>query len=94
MKKTKDREKKNVVLNFYGCQVLNDASALDEDIELFAAAVEAAKDLPELAAARAHLARLRQRVRDEPYTIELHWVEKLKFSETVSPLFLSGTFTL
>ena len=44
------------------CQLLDEASALDEDAELFAAAVAAA-DFPELAAARAHLARLRLRVR-------------------------------
>jgi hypothetical protein len=43
---------------------MDESSALDEDAELFAAAV-AATDFPELAAARAHLARLRLRVRPQ-----------------------------
>ena len=44
-------------------QSLDADSLLDDDTELLTCAVAEAADFPELAAASAHLARLRQRVR-------------------------------
>ncbi len=48
--------------DWLSCQLLDDVTALEYDTDLLAHAVAEAADFPELAEARAHLARLRLRV--------------------------------